>query len=114
MEKEILSNTSESISAFINHFQKSRILLTAFELEIFTVLDNRPLTFQEVSQIIKTDARATDRLMNAVCSIGFLKKINGKFQNTEDSSKYFVKSKHGYMAGLGHSISLWDTSDNPY
>jgi hypothetical protein len=109
MEKESPKQTPETISAFVNHYQKSRILLTAFELNIFTVIDNKQLSSFEVAEIINTDSRATDRLMNAVCAIGFLIKVGNKFLNTEESCKYFVKGKPDYMDGLGHSISLWDT-----
>jgi 2-polyprenyl-3-methyl-5-hydroxy-6-metoxy-1,4-benzoquinol methylase len=109
MKKGTLRQTPESIRDFINHFQKSRILLSAFELDIFTVLEKAPLTSAETAKKIKADVRATDRLMNAVTAIGFLEKKNNKFQNTLESSTFFVKGKPGYMSGLMHTVSLWQT-----
>lgn len=109
MKKETITHTPESIREYISHFQKSHILLSAFELDIFTVLDKAPKTSAEVAKKIKADARATDRLMNATAALGFLEKKNGKFQNTKETSTYLVKGKHGYMSGLMHTISLWQT-----
>ena len=82
MEKQGSKHNPESIREFINHFQKSRILLTAFELDIFTILEKKPRTSDAVSKKIKANARATDRLMNAVCAIGFLEKREDKFFNS--------------------------------
>jgi 2-polyprenyl-3-methyl-5-hydroxy-6-metoxy-1,4-benzoquinol methylase len=109
MKNNIQKHTPESIQGFVSNFQKSRALLTAFELGIFTSLDSGPRTSAAVAGEIGTDPRATDRLMNAVCALGFLEKKDHKFSNTEDSGSYFVKGKPGYMAGLMHQVSLWDT-----
>lgn len=109
MENENIKQTPESIMQFITHFQKSRVILTAFELDIFSALDQHPKTSQEVAELKGTDPRATDRLMNAVCSLGFLRKEDTKFLNTEETSEFFVKGKPGYMAGLHHTLNLWHT-----
>ncbi len=101
--------TPESIRNFINHFQKSRVLLSAFELDIFTILDKSAKTSGEVAKKIRADERATDRLMNAVVAIGFLEKRNGKFKNTKEASDFLVKGKPEYMSGLMHTVSLWQT-----
>ncbi len=109
MKKETITHTAESIREYTSHFQKSRILLTAFELDIFTVLDKAPKTSAEVAKKIKADARATDRLMNAAVALGFLEKKSTKFQNSKETSAFLVKGKPGYMSGLMHTISLWQT-----
>ncbi|MDP4267161.1 MAG: methyltransferase [Bacteroidota bacterium] len=111
-DKSCQHQTPEYILGFITHFQKSRTLLTAFELNIFTVLKDGPKTSSEVAETIKTDKRATDRLMNAVCAIGFLEKNNGKFSNTETTKKYFVKDSSEYMTGLMHTLNLWNSWSN--
>ena len=95
--------------AFINHFQKSRIMLSAFELDIFSLLDQKPMPSDEIAERLGLNPRATDRLMNAVCALGFMKKEAEIFSNTEVGSQLFVKGKPGYMAGLHHTNSLWET-----
>jgi len=99
----------EEIRKLANSFQQSRILLTAVELDIFSTLDKKMLTSKDVSSIIKADPRATDRLMNALVALGFLRKIHGKFYNGENASRYLVKGKHEFMGGLFHSLGLWNT-----
>ena len=99
----------EEIRALANSFQQSRILLTAVELDLFTMLDKQMLTAFEVAQKIKTNERATERLMNALVALGFLRKVRGKFYNCENASNYLVKGKPEFMGGLFHSLGLWNT-----
>jgi len=99
----------EDIRDIANSFRASRVLLTAFELKIFTVLDKHMMTSEEVSQKLNTDTRATDRLMNALCGMGILKKVKGKFYNSDLSSKYLVENKPEFMGNLYHTNHLWNT-----
>lgn len=88
-------------------FQVSRIILTAVELNIFTILDKHLLPSSEVATQINGDERATDRLLNALVSLGFLNKVHGKFYNTDAASLYLVKGKPEFMGGLFHTNELW-------
>lgn len=99
----------EEIRALANSFQQSRILLSAIELGLFTILDKQMLPSKEVAQKINADERATDRLMNALVALGFLRKVRGKFFNSENASQYLVKGKPEFMGGLFHSLGLWNT-----
>jgi precorrin-6B methylase 2 len=101
--------SSENIREVANAFRESRVLLSAFELKIFTVLDKHMMTSEEVSQQVTTDPRATDRLMNSLCGMGLIKKIKGKFYNTDLSSKYLVEGKPEFMDNLYHTNHLWNT-----
>lgn len=97
---------------FIYSFQKSRIVLTAFELDIFSVLGDESKTSAEVAKVILTDHRATDRLMNALKAIGLINKTDGLFSNTEITLKFLVKSSPEYLGGLMHSVNLWKSWSN--
>jgi hypothetical protein len=99
----------EEIRALANSFQQSRILLTAVELDLFTVLDKHMMPSKEVAVKIHADERATDRLMNALVALGFLRKVHEKFYNCENASNYLVKDKPEFMGGLFHSLGLWHT-----
>ena len=104
--------TPEDIRKIAGAFQQSRILLTAFELEIFTTLDTHLLSSEEVAQKINADERGTDRLMNALVAMAFLRKTKNKFYNTEQSSEFLVKGKPGYMGNLMHTNHLYKTWDS--
>ncbi len=105
--KEITS--PDNIREIAYSFQESRILLSAFELKIFTIADKHMISSDEMSKIINTDSRATDRLMNALCGMGLLRKVKNKFYNTGISSKYLVEGKPDFMGNLFHTNHLWNT-----
>lgn len=93
-------------------FQQCRVFLTAFELDIFTVLGDSEKTSEAIAEEIKADPRAMDRLLNALCTTGAITKTGGKFKNSETAAEYLVKGKPGYQAGTMHSVHLWDSWTN--
>ncbi len=93
----------------IQGFRISRIILSAFELEIFTIIHKGMLTSPEIALSCGTDARATDRLLNALVAIGLLTKERNTFSNTEFASAFLVKGSPNFMAGVTHSLNLWKT-----
>lgn len=101
--------SAEQIRSLAYGFQQSRIILTAIELDLFSVIDTHLITSAEAAKKIGTDERATDRLMNALTALGLLRKVHGKFYNTEAASQYLVKGKPEYMGGLHHTNNMWDT-----
>ncbi|MBI3124247.1 MAG: methyltransferase domain-containing protein [Ignavibacteriales bacterium] len=105
MQNDLL--TASKIRELANGFQVSRIILTAVELGIFSLLDKHLVSSAEVAKQIGADARATDRLLNALVSLGFLNKVHEKFYNTDAASSYLVKSKPEFMGGLFHTNELW-------
>jgi len=90
-------------------FQRSRVFLTGYELGIFSALGDGEKTSEELSSTVGTEARATDRLLNALCAMGLLGKREGQFLNTPLTSRFLVKGKPEYMGGLMHIVHLWDT-----
>jgi 2-polyprenyl-3-methyl-5-hydroxy-6-metoxy-1,4-benzoquinol methylase len=102
-------HTPETISAFTRQFQQIRILLTAYELDIFTCIGTSAMTSEQVAKLSRSDVRATDRFLNALCVMGFLDKEDNHFSNTPASRRYLVKGEPGYMSGLMHQVHLWDT-----
>lgn len=104
-----LIRSGQDIMEAIYGFRKARIILTAFELDIFTLLNDGALTAAEVAARSGADPRAADRLMNALCAVGLLVKVDGRFCNSAVAAKHLVKGAAGFMGGIGHSLNLWDT-----
>lgn len=102
-------NSPADIQLLANTFRESRVFLTAYELGIFTSLDNYKLTSEQISEKLNTNHRATDRLMNVLVNLGLLNKENNLFANTLLASKFLVKGKPDYMEGLSHINNLWET-----
>ena len=103
---------AEQINQLASAFQGSRVLLTAFELELFTALEKGEMDSATLAGKLDTDTRATDRLLNVLCSLGLINKKNNLFSNAPAASRHLVKGKPGYLAGLSHRNNLWDTWTN--
>ncbi len=101
--------TPAAIREIATAFQASRVLLTGVELRLFSVIGSDGLTSDQVAKRTGCHPRATDRLLNALCALRLLDKRDGRFFNTPDTMRYLVDSSAEYVAGLGHSVSLWNT-----
>jgi SAM-dependent methyltransferase len=101
-----------AIREFAASFQKSRILLSGFELDIFTNIEESGTTNKQLADKLQLDEHACERLLNALVSLGFLKKQNQVFFNTADSFAFLSKKSPDYLGGLMHSNHLWNTWSN--
>ncbi|OHD67322.1 MAG: hypothetical protein A2W19_02615 [Spirochaetes bacterium RBG_16_49_21] len=101
--------SAEEILDSVSAFQRSRIILTAFELNIFTMLGSDSLPAEEIGRRIGAAPRSTERLLNALCSMGLLKKRKGLFSNTAVSSRFMVKGSVEYLSRIGHLLNLYRT-----
>lgn len=102
-------NTVDEFRDSLYSFQKSRVILTGYELGIFTAIGKEKKSSSDVARIINTEPRATDRLMNALVVCGLLIKQNNIFRNTDFAIKHLVEGEPEFIAGLGHTINMWDT-----
>lgn len=100
-------NTS-AFRDLVNGYRQSRIILTAFELDLFTVIGKQHLAINQIAVKAKIDERATEILLNALSALGLLKKKDNRFSNTDFSYRYLSKRSSDYMGGLMHSSNLWD------
>jgi ubiquinone/menaquinone biosynthesis C-methylase UbiE len=100
------------IREFAASFQKSRILLSSFELDIFTNIDESGTTGNQIANKLHLDEHACERLLNALVSLGFLTKRNHLFFNTEESYTFLSSKSTNYLGGLMHTNHLWNTWSN--
>lgn len=91
----------------VNGFRLSRVILTAFELKVFDLLDGKSISSPDLSALIGSEPRATDRLLNVLVGIGLAHKQHGLFTNSVFSSKFLVSSSPSFLGGLGHTVDLW-------
>ena len=99
----------QEIRAMVTAFQRSRIILTAFELNIFTFLGENSYSAAAVAEALHLNEGATERLLNVLVALELLQKNNEKYSNTNDGLKFFSKNSPAYLAGLMHSNHLWNT-----
>jgi ubiquinone/menaquinone biosynthesis C-methylase UbiE len=88
-------------------FRASRVVLTANNYAIFEHLKT-PRTAAEIARAIGTDLRATEILLDAVTSLGLLKKTGSRYRNTPVARRFLLKESSVYQGDmLRHADSLW-------
>ena len=88
-------------------FRQARALLTANNYRIFDYLE-RLQSANTISKKLKTDLRATTILLDALTGLGFLKKHNNRYQNTNLASKFLVSDSPHYQGNImRHADNLW-------
>lgn len=99
----------DDLMQLVYMFRPIRIVLSAFELDVFSAIGVKAMTSAEIAKRAKTSARGMDRLLNALCALGLLTKRKGKFANTPLSKRYLVCGRADFLAGLGHSADMWNS-----
>jgi len=106
--KDILKKAFE-LRKVASAFFPSRILLTANNYRIFDYLDKKWLSSDEIAQVMQINERAVKILLDALVSLGFLKKSKSKYKNTPFASSFLVKDKPYYQGDIiRHYNTLWD------
>jgi (2Fe-2S) ferredoxin/predicted O-methyltransferase YrrM len=97
----------DDLNELIRSFMPSRVALTALELDVFSAVGTGA-TADAVAEKLKTNPRATETLLNAVASLGQLKKTDGRFECTPVTARFFsASSKDNARPGLLHTANLW-------
>jgi Dimerisation domain/O-methyltransferase domain len=85
-------------------FWASKVLLTAVEMEVFTKLDDRALTGEELGQVLNLHPRGIFDFLDALVALGFLYRDgdgeSGRYRNTEATNHYLNKHQPGYIGGI--------------
>jgi SAM-dependent methyltransferase len=99
----------EELRVLLNAFQRSRIILTALELNIFSHIEAEGSTSEDVAAKINSNPRATDRLMSALCALGLLEKKQQSYFHTAFSASRLDRSSDLFLHGLFHHIRSWES-----
>jgi SAM-dependent methyltransferase len=100
--------TPEEILKLAQGFMESRILLSAAELNLFTILQKAPLSDREVAEKIKGDVRAVAMLLDAVAAMGLLTKRDGMYRCDGALAHLLAEdSPDSILPMVLHMASLW-------
>jgi len=83
-----------------------KALVLASNLGVFESLEGGPHTVQELATEIRTDFRATRILLDLLVSFGYVRRRDGWYSNTAQSSKWLVRSSKVSLADM---IAVWDS-----
>lgn len=90
------------------NFMKSRVILTAAELDFFTRLDEKPCSASELAGEKDLDARATTRVLDCLVALGLLEKKDGDYKPTGIGSLYSARHPQTVRPMVLHMNHLWD------
>lgn len=102
----------EDILKKVNMFKESRVLLTAVEIDIFSVLDTHMLTLDQITEKTGTDPKATERLLAVLAGMEIIHKTKTKYYNTDVSKRFLNKHSNEYLGVIDHANNLWGRWSN--
>ena len=100
--------TADELLQLGRSFTESRILLTAAELDLFTLLSGRPLPAEEIAAQLDGDRRGVTILLDALAGMGLLSKRDGAYLCEPDLARHL--SAHGpesVLPMLCHNAGMW-------
>ena len=94
-------------------FWASKTLLSAVEMELFTELAKHPEDLDHLRARLGLHPRAAGDFLDALVALGFLRRIDGIYHNTEETDLFLDKAKPSYLGGMlemaGHRLyGFWD------
>lgn len=85
-------------------FWASKVVLTAVELEIFTILGDRAMTGEELGQKAGLHPRGIRDFFDTLLALGFLERDGdgpkARYKNTPSTAYYLDKNKPEYVGGI--------------
>ncbi|MBF0567313.1 MAG: methyltransferase domain-containing protein [Nitrospirae bacterium] len=97
-----------TLKGLIGGFRQSRILFTANNLRVFDFL-NKPKSAKVISAKLGADVRAMSILLDALVSMGLIKKNGSLYENLPISSEYLQSGRPEYQGDIiSHYDTLWN------
>ncbi|MEH6772103.1 methyltransferase [Maribacter arcticus] len=85
-------------------FMATKTLLTAVNMELFTILAKRELTGAEIQSRLGLQPRSLYDFLDALVALGFLRRTGLKekasYRNAEDTDLFLDKNKQSYIGGM--------------
>jgi len=88
-------------------FMPSRVILTAAELDLFSIIQDSPTTAEKIADRFGFDTRALERLLDCLVTFGLLQKNGGAYSLTHEGAPYSSKHSASELPMLLHMSHLW-------
>ncbi len=93
----------------IGYYWETKILLTAVQLDLFSILKGDSFTIHEMAEARGLNPRTLELVMNALVAMRVVAKEEKKYANTAVAERYLVQSSPEYV---GHLLTLHDAEWN--
>ncbi|MDX9820396.1 MAG: methyltransferase [Syntrophales bacterium] len=102
-------NSPEAILKLARQFMESRIFLSAAEMNLFTFLDERPSTAEDLARKLNADLRGLTILLDALAAIGLLSKQEGIYRCAPDAAPFLTdRNPRSVLPMILHAAHLWE------
>jgi SAM-dependent methyltransferase len=89
-------------------FMRSRVILAAAELDLFSALDGRPAAAGALAALLGSDERGTTRLLDCLVGLGLVEKSGGTYRLTDSGKPLSSHHSRTILPMLRHLHHLWD------
>ena len=104
------NNGPEAILKLARQFMESRILLSAAEMNLFTLLDGMPSTSKDLAGTLNADLRGLTILLDALAAMGLLSKKEDTYLSAPDAAPFLTqKSSRTVLPMILHAVHLWES-----
>ena len=91
----------------VRSFMKSRVILTAAELDLFTKLDQNSISAKNLAAMLNLNERALTRILDCLITFELLKKQKNRYQTTEKGASLSSRHPHSLLPSVQHSLRAW-------
>ena len=95
-----MNHTPEKIMHLGTAFWGSKTLLSAVELEVFTILATGPMDAETLRKRLGLHERSALDFFDALVALGMLERQDGLYSNTPETALYLDKAKPSYIGGF--------------
>jgi hypothetical protein len=102
----------DAILAEVRAFMRSRVILTAAELDLFTRLSEKAVSTDELAAERGLDPRGTSRVLDCLVTFGLLHKADDRYRTTEKGDLFSASSPDSILPMALHLNRLWSSWSN--
>jgi SAM-dependent methyltransferase len=105
--KSAMNQEAKEFVGLWGGFRASRVVLTANNLRVFENI-GKGRSFDDLAKALRTDPRATEILLDAVASLGLLRKSGTTYRLTPTAKRFLLPESPWYQGDmLRHADTLW-------
>jgi len=100
--------TKPDIISDVRSFMKSRVILSAAELDFFSKLDGYFVSAKELAEMSDLDERASTRILDCLVTYNLLEKENNRYRTTEEGSELSSLNRESRLPMVKHMNHIWN------
>ena len=99
---------AERVNELARNFWYSAILRAGIKLDVFSLLEDQPLTYHEVAQHLNASPRYAHAFLDSCVALDLLETTGDKYANSSLASKFLVPARKEYVGDHAlHHTNTW-------